>query len=249
MIEEQRRPRITLPRPLWLGLATVLVMVTVSALRIGIPIYRQRAAIEFIEALGGRIETDLHVPAWIVDRFGFRSYEAAAKFDWLFREADRASLFDTPATDSTLECFRVLPDIAVLELSGTQVTDAGLEHLKGLTKLWFLRLDGTQVSGAGLVHLKGLNELVFLDLEGTQVTDAGLKHLGGLPKLKVLYLGGTQVTDAGMKHLAGLTNLGILLLDRSQVTSRGVAELKTAIPGLFAFEGVSDHDGDLAEHD
>jgi internalin A len=205
MADEKERPRIALPRPLWLGLVSVLVIVTGIALRVGIPSYRQRAAIQVVDSLGGSVESVVEIPDWIEEWFGDGVTEKA---DWLFRIVINVRLGGTPATDDSLSCIRVFAGLRRLNLDGTQVTDAGLQHLKGLTKLTRLYLDGTQVTDAGLEHLMGLANLESLSLDGTQVNDVGLEHLKGLTKLEYLFLDGTQVTP------------------------RGVAELKLAVPKL-----------------
>jgi hypothetical protein len=234
MADEEPRSKFSVPRPLWIGLAALLVIVTGIALRVGIPIYRQRAAIQVVEALGGRVETRVKVPDWIKKRFGL---SAAEKIDWLFSYVITVNLGYLDVVDSKLEFIRVFIDLESLYIHGTEVTDSGLGHLQGLTKLQRLSLKGTQVTDTGLNHLQGLTNLESLFLNGTQVTDAGLKHLQRLTKLEWLFLDGTRVTDAGLQHLLGLTNLEWLTLNGTQVTPGGVAKLKAAIPGVDV-EGV-----------
>lgn len=54
---ESRRFSIRLPRPLWIGLATVVLVVVTIGLQFGVPIYRRHVAIREIERLGGKFET------------------------------------------------------------------------------------------------------------------------------------------------------------------------------------------------
>src|SRR5258707_2386977 len=67
---EPRRFSIRLPRPLWIGLATIVTVVVAVGLRIGVPIYRQRAAIRAIEQNWGHVVTRPRGPKWIRDRMG-----------------------------------------------------------------------------------------------------------------------------------------------------------------------------------
>ena len=161
---EPHRCSIRLPRPLWIGLATVVLIMIAAGLSVGLPIYWQSTAIREIERVGGSIiETRPRGPEWIRERVGSDLRE-------LFEKVIRVDLGDTPATDTTLE------------------------HLNWLTSLEDLDLDNTQITDAGLIRLKGLARLKVLWLNGTLVTDTGLSHLTDLISLQSLYLGNTQAT-------------------------------------------------------
>src|SRR5262245_53886579 len=64
---------IRLPRPLWLGLATLVMVVVATGLRFGIPVWRQQAAVSAIEALGGSVQIEPGGPAWLRDRIGIEN--------------------------------------------------------------------------------------------------------------------------------------------------------------------------------
>ena len=49
---EPRGPALRLPRPLWFGLAALVLVIAALGIRIGVPIYRQQAAIREIESGG-----------------------------------------------------------------------------------------------------------------------------------------------------------------------------------------------------
>lgn len=126
------------------------------------PTTSQKAAVDAIEKLGGRV-----------------------RFSPTSGEVIRVSILGRQVTDAGLVHLKALTSLETLALDGTQITDAGLEHLKGLTSLTELSLYDTQITGPGLVHLKGLTRL---DLFHTQVTDAGLTELkAALPKCKVIH--------------------------------------------------------------
>jgi hypothetical protein len=166
---------IRLPRPLWIGLATVVLVVVAIGLRIGVPIYRQHVAIREIERLGAYVITSPVGPKWLRARLGNDAMK-------LFDEVTFVDFRGTRATDATMDHVSCLKSMTGLSLHGTQITDAGLAHLKGLPNLYRLSLFNTQVTDAGLAHLKGLNRLDDLFLDRTLVTDAGLAQLRDLPR-------------------------------------------------------------------
>src|SRR5262245_8096366 len=65
-----RRFSIRLPRPLWIGLATILLIVVAVGLHIGVPIYREQVAIREIERLGGYVQTEQGGPKWVRECIG-----------------------------------------------------------------------------------------------------------------------------------------------------------------------------------
>src|SRR5262245_13184589 len=214
---------IRMPRPLWLGLATAVVIAVGVALRIGVPIYHQQTAIREIEQLGGKVKTLPGGPDWLRAWVGDNRMKP-------FDHVTTVLLNRTPATDVTLERMSWLTDLEWISLAGTQVTDAGLRHLKPLTRLRELSLNTTTVTDAGLVQLAGHIRLKRLWLDYTDVTDEGLQHLGSLTGLKELSLDRTYVTDAGLVHLQGLSGLETLYVDKTAVTDAGARELRRALP-------------------
>ena len=200
---EGRRFSLRLPRPLWIGLAAVLVVVVDVGMRTGLPIYRQSAAARKVEQLGGWAVTRPAGPAWL-QRWG------ATRLEKLFAEVEEIdfTFTETPVTDTDLACVDGLASLHRLDVNFKQITDAGL------------------------VHLRSLTELQILNLTGTKVTDAGLEHLSGLKNLQVLHLSGTRVTDAGMIKLKTVTSLQQLSVERTPVTAAGIAELQRALPLL-----------------
>ncbi len=94
------------------------------------------------------------------------------------------------------------PQVAWLDLGGTQVTDAGLTRtLPKLENLWRLSLDRTAITDASLTAVGGLQRLESVNVYGTRVSDAGLKSLEGLPRLRAVYAWQTQVTAQGAEAL------------------------------------------------
>jgi len=177
--QEPRRFSIRLPRPLWIGLATVVLVVVAVGRWFGVPIYRQQVVIGEIDLLGGDIFANPRGPEWFRDLIGDRRMT-------LFEDVIEAQLLLTPTTDATLDQISQLTRMQNLYLGHTQVTDAGLAHLQKLTNLEILDLDDTAVTDAGLQHLTGLTKLKWLSVRHTQVTDVGIADLQrALPRLAI----------------------------------------------------------------
>jgi len=126
---ERSRFSLRLPRQLWIGVATVvlitavLVVVTVG-LRIGIPIYPQQVAIRDIGRLGGSWMTcDDPTPEWLEDLIGWERTS-------FFHEPIDIELTGPQVTDETLKLFVRLPKLETVTLTDTMVTDAGVAELQ-----------------------------------------------------------------------------------------------------------------------
>jgi hypothetical protein len=118
-----------------------------------------------------------------------------------FAELQQVEFYNRPITDDDLKVFRVLNEVAILNLENTERTDVGLGHLDDLRNLQWLVLSHTSVTDRGLEKLVNLPYLEALDLSHTNVTDAGLQHLRGFKSLHDVDLAGTRVTNAGMADL------------------------------------------------
>src|SRR5579862_8506264 len=108
---ESRRLAIRLPQPLWLGLATLVVIIASLALQFGLPIYRQYVTIREVEALGGLVKTEPGRPQWLRGRLGD---------EWMqpFDKATAVNLCGTSADDRTLATLQGLTSLRVLLLDG-----------------------------------------------------------------------------------------------------------------------------------
>jgi hypothetical protein len=241
---EPRRFSIWLPRPLWIGVAAVVLALAGVGARFGLPLLRKQLAVTAMEQAGVRVTTVKGGPDWLRRWAGD---ERMRPFD----EVRGAEFLDDEFTDGDLALLRATPELDFLSISSAEVTDAGLHHVAELRLLESLSLYRTQVSDAGLVclrqlprlqwlelgragvtsagleHLKGLTGLRELTLCDTPVGDDGLKHLSGLTNLRRLDLRHTNVTDSGLRHLCGLTNLEALDLSHTQVGDIGIAHLMT----------------------
>src|SRR5437879_6523126 len=93
---EPRRFSIRLPRPMWIGLATVLLIGAAIFVRVGLPIYRQHLAIREIERLGGYVETRPRGPEWLRDWVGNERFRLCEDVDLV--RVDRPTVAVTEAT-------------------------------------------------------------------------------------------------------------------------------------------------------
>jgi hypothetical protein len=190
---EPRRFSVRLPRPLWIGIAALVMIGSAVALQFGLPVYRQQTAIHEIERLGGQIKSRPRGPRWLRDRLG---YDNAELLNVVFFVA-----LSNTCDDTILLRLKAFPELETLSATRSRVSDAGLSHLTGQTRLEWLGLGGTQITDEGLTHIRNLPNLRSLYLESTQVTDKGLVHLQGLTNLEVLSLRDTRVTEAGISEL------------------------------------------------
>ncbi len=107
-----RRFSIPLPRPLWIGVAAVVLVVVAVGLRIAVPIYRQQVAIREITRLRGKVRQVAWGPEWLRKR----------------------------VTDAGVAQLKKLTCLEQVNLMGTLVTDAGVADLKGaLPTIWITK--------------------------------------------------------------------------------------------------------------
>lgn len=245
-----RRISIPVPRALWIGIATLLLLLVTCGINVGVPFYRQLTVGLAVQRLGGRIETRSGGPNWVRRIVGS---EATA---W-FGEVAEVDLGHTATTDIDLRnlvALRGLANLQTLNLSGTSVTDDGIAHLTRLGKLRTLYLNGTRISDGcvpSLIQMASLRELSFdhtgitdlgvtgvsemtrierLYLKDTEVTNAGLEQIQRLSGLIWLQLSRTRISDDGLVHLKALKKLRELDVGETVVTQAGLAELKLALP-------------------
>ncbi|MEZ6144196.1 MAG: hypothetical protein R3B91_01935 [Planctomycetaceae bacterium] len=140
-------------------------------------------------------------------------------------------LNDLPLTDEELRALEKLPELEILDLSGTQISDSGVASISGLVFLRTLSLSNTAISDQSLKHLLPLADLRELYLMGTQITDDGLKLLTHLENLQVLDLSGDEISDQGLKGLTVLPKIRELGLANTMITDAGIERL-TSFPNL-----------------
>jgi uncharacterized membrane protein len=82
----------------------------------------------------------------------------------------------------------IAPQVAILDLGGTQITDAIFKELAIFPNLTILKLDRTQVTGEHIALLRPLRNLRTLNLTQTAFIEAYLDRLKELQALEKVYL-------------------------------------------------------------
>ena len=189
-----------LPRPLWIGVAAVVLIVASVGLGTFVPYYRQQVALREIERLGGIMKIEPGGPEWLRQRLGNERMKVFDKIETIAFRPDIETLFTRVKNprnwlehggaflepvlgtrhtidDGSLACVKDLPNVNRLSLNYTNVGDAGMEHVCRLRNLTRLDLDGTDVSDASVPRLEELSSLKHLFLRDTRLTDAGIAEL------------------------------------------------------------------------
>ena len=185
---------IRVPRPLWIAVPTVALIVAVAGLQIGLPVYRRQQARQTINRLRGRVDTVRFGPDWFRELVGKERARSLDAVRWLCLDGARV-------TDADLTVICTQMSLEELIMGHTPITDVDLEQIGRLHGLRKLVLQETPITNAGLAHLGNLEELKVLDLSFTSIGDEGLRHLAALKKLERLGLAETSVTDAGAADL------------------------------------------------
>jgi len=248
---ELRRFSIGLPRPLWIGSAAAVLFSVGIALQIGLPIYRQEAAIRAIDRMYGIVGTEQRGPDWLRSLVGD---ERMRIFD-VVESIEIAPTLDSENIDAELANIAPLSSVRKLSLGpvedwtnlrgpwfgrldaigpeGPSFSDAGMSHLKGMKEMQILDLSFSRVTDTGLAYIKDMLELTDLNIGGTQATDASLSQLVRKPHLARLVLYRTRITDAGLVYVGRCASLESLDLRETSVTDSGLSELRR-LPRLKA---------------
>jgi hypothetical protein len=181
---DDRMMKIRIPHPVWFLSAALVLCVMAVGLRIGVPAYYQRSAINELRPYGNVDNMRRAGPEWIgklVGDSGMNPFDDVESFR--FRACwEKGQVTD----DAVLANLRKLPKLRRLDLAFTRVTDAGMEHLCDLQQLEELNLVGTKVTDRSVPQLKRLRTLMTVLLWGSQVTNAGVAELQRvLPELKI----------------------------------------------------------------
>jgi hypothetical protein len=191
---------VRLPRPLWIGVAAIVLVVAAIGLRLGVSGYRRRVAVREIERFHGSIQY-LHLsgPEWLLEWMNDDRMQWFYDPDHLVFWPDAANLrrrsrhggviipIVEPLIDNdNLKCVLGLPNLKSLDLAFSSVGDAGIKHLNGLRNLEDLRLEGSDVSDASIPILSQMQTLKRLNVEHTRITKSGALALeAALPGCEV----------------------------------------------------------------
>ena len=209
----------------------LLVVVAMLALRVGMPIYRYRQALNYLKSNGCVVFLKHPAPGdWWPKPFFEKLYLQCTPAAVMFVRVDsEISYSEIPYLLSVLGTFS---ELRVLDCASVPLDDGDLKSLKNCKKLHSLNLTNTHVTDAGLMHLEQLTELHTLNLAGTTICDAGLIAVQRLENLYGLNLDSTRVTNAGLLHLKSLKNLRTLEISNTSVTEDGVSKLHDLLPNL-----------------
>jgi hypothetical protein len=127
--------------------------------------------------------------------------------------------------NADLQRLHPLPELAMLDITGTRIGDDGIVHLPAIRGLGGLRADFTLVTNRGAESIKECTNLQYLSLGGTAVSNDGLRHIKELPRLNDLGVPNTAVSDDGLRHLSEQFSLTRLRLQKTGVTDAGLAHL------------------------
>jgi uncharacterized membrane protein len=103
-------------------------------------------------------------------------------------------------TDADAQNLRSLaPQLAILDLGGTQITDSIFKDLTALPNLTVLKLDNTKVTGESIGQLKALEHLKTINLSNTDFEEANLTHLQDFNLLERVFLFKPSVNKKGVE--------------------------------------------------
>src|SRR5262245_18297777 len=132
---------VRLPPPRWIGVATLALIVVAVGLKIGVPVYRHRSAIQEMERAGGKVQIRGGGPDWLRQRIGNERMT-------LFDEVYEVELVKKEGADAVLKELHKLPGVRRLNLALSDVSDAGLANLGILPRLETLDLHATKITDA-----------------------------------------------------------------------------------------------------
>jgi Leucine-rich repeat (LRR) protein len=193
---------------------------------------RQRAVLAILKPRG--ISGEFDKSGWLIglDGRGIPDDQFSLNEFRGLRDIPVLNLDHTEATDESLTRLPTALGLQELSLIGTAIGDAGCQEIARHQALTKLDVRLTFVSDDGVQTLATLKQLQSLRLAQTWVTDIGLASLINMPRLAVLDLRDTAVTDDGLSTLARLPALRQLLLKNSDVTAEGVARLRSERPDV-----------------
>ncbi|WP_400073851.1 c-type cytochrome domain-containing protein [Zobellia russellii] len=98
----------------------------------------------------------------------------------------------------------IAPQIAILDLGGTQITDGIFNDLTKLPNLTILKLDNTMITGKSIENLKILKHLKSINLSNSNFKEAYLNNLQNFESLEKVFLfklgvnkTGTEIVNEG----------------------------------------------------
>lgn len=238
---------VRVPHPLWLAVATAVLVVGAVGLCFGVPLCRHHQAVRQIERRA-TLSVEPGGPRWLRARIGdgrmkffdqVRSITVQPDFDDSdarhlaeLQELKDLWLGGSNITNMGMANLRGLCQLRVLEVSDTQISDDGLKWLARNRTLECMIVERTHVSDAVVPVFTRFSNLKVLSLDEADISDGSVALLKQLKSLERLSLRGTHVTDDGLRHLRELPMLVELDVHRTPTSETAVDELMRALPRL-----------------
>ena len=208
--------RLGLRRWFRMSLRTFLVLFTLVSIWLGLAInraHKQRAAVEAIVEMGGKVCYDYQV------RFDNQQGITSP----ILEGSKWTPVRPSPSLFRSLFGEDFISPVVHVSIKGGNLTNGDLIHLEGLPHLRTLFIwRATNVTGDALQHLGGLSELEDLSL-GIQMTDDDLRHLYQLKSLRNLFLMGPETGT--VRYWARKTRVFDASDYRTDVSVEGVQQL------------------------
>ncbi|TWU27519.1 Internalin B precursor [Bythopirellula polymerisocia] len=215
------------------SLGTVFILITLSAIGLGIVAHRmskQRTVQRLLDRNlhlsfdyqldpSGEFlpETQAPTPKWLRRLVGedyFRTLKS-------IRHSGNVDI-----RDRDMKHLAEFPELEILDLHNNRITGAGLHEISHLHKLKMLDLRDNQIENTGLLELRGMTELRDLNLSENKISDEGLAHLAPLIHLRILDLSDNALTGEGLWHLEGLRELQYLELSENKIVGPELSRLR-----------------------
>jgi hypothetical protein len=213
--------------------AGLLVTFVLIGLRVGLPIYRRKQAIDALTRIGASVSFAVYGEReWLPPEGtpGAAFWHANRRAEALFVDDDLSRGF---RAREALILAREFPEINALFISNLHVDDDDVQLLwQFFPRTEVLVLGATGVSGKAVTHIAKLSHLRQLDLSRTAVDDAALKNLTVLSAMEYLNLDGTLVSNDGVADLAKFPKLRQLHVSNTGITDLGLDEFRRTHPDL-----------------
>jgi internalin A len=241
---EPRRFSIRLPRPLWIGLATAMLI----GASVAVADESLATALNRIGAIPGRDdsgdivslsfgESDMSGDEVVLLRrldhlqevsfFNCRKITASAMAEIQRLRVRELVINETPIDRDAIRLLGQIQTLRSLLIDEKHVSDADVTTLENLPILESLRIMSCPISGRTLGNFRSLPKLRELDLRGTGVVDPALESLAKTKDLRVLSLSSTRVRDEAMVHLRQLEKIEKVDLSSTFVSDRGLLDVGT----------------------
>ncbi len=234
MVAEERRLRLKVPRPLWLGVVAALLILLAVVLPVWLPYARAQKTAALLRDAGFDVSLERRGPEWLSDWLA-----SNPRLDDLLGElleTEFSSILLVAAEEAEalekrdLSLLRRVDDLTFLGLMGLQVGDRDFEHFRHLQSLEALILSGVSFTDRSISLISE-----FKHLETLGLVDCDFKNVRqplNLPELNYLDLGGVNVRNEDLARLSDLVRISdlpkltMLFLSDTSITDDGLVHLQ-----------------------